>query len=513
MTPGFTPLNTPAPAPTTSFNVAPANAAAGKVGGAIGDVAGTMGQGFNNIASTLGNVKFGQPQAPATPTPILKTVPINFAPTTNPTLSTPFTGPATGKITAPAVHTSGAAEDNIDHLATTSNAASADTANLNAVKAGIVAPPGATTTPGTTTPPSGTETPGGGSSPDAGSGGNDLGSQINNILSGLDTAEGSTAQPDPGQQAQLDELNSSLGFDQTTLAQVGGALDSMANGTFPLTPAEQSQVNDVKSSYMNALNSAQRYAQNVIGGMTAKNAAFGLQQYSPALALSNMHSAIIQGGDKVSAVNTRISSSMTKLTTALQNADYKQANSLYNNISKDITTRQNEIDKINTSLQHETDKMHSDALSVARLQISTLTNNAKFDEGSFYKAQNLILSEMRLSDSERKTALDELNKSNTARTVSERTAQALSAFQSAFTEGSKMPDGTPILDDNGYATPTAWQAAIKDAPAEGMSRADFIKGMAQYIYAPGGKLTSDQAKAYGLYPAEIKLVTGALATQ
>lgn len=464
---------------------------------------------FANPSTNIG------PPVPIPAGPAFKSqAPITFA---NPTLNTPFTPTSSGTITAPAVVTSEPAEKNINNVTTAVNGATADTAaaNANKVQTAALANAAANTTtqpvnstsssdsstPTTTPTTTGTDTS------------DDLGNQINEILNGLSTDESTTATATPDEQSTIDQDNSAIAgdnqqLDPTVPGSVAYNLNSMANGTFPLTPGEQTQINDAGTTYTGALSAAQEYAQNVQGGATAAGAASGLQEYSPAMAMANIHAAITQGAAKVGAVNSRINSAMTKIQTALQNQDYKTANDLYNNISKDITNRSNEIDKINTSINDQTKQMQTASLAVAKEQISALTSEATQSQDAYYKAQNLILAQTRLSDTERKDAMDELNSANGTRTQAERAATALSQFASAFVPGAKMSDGTPTVDENGYITPSAFKAAIADAPAEGITRADFIKQFGSMLYSD--PKTGINGRAYGLTPAEIKLITGAL---
>lgn len=92
---------------------------------------------------------------------------------------------------------------------------------------------------------------------------------------------------------------------------------------------------------------------------------------------------------------------------------------------------------------------------------------------------------------------------NTKPTAADAASTAVSKFSSAFVPGAKLPDGTPVLDANGFITPVAFKAAVADAPAEGLTRQQFIQNFGYLLY--GQDLSS-----YGLTPAEQKLVTGAL---
>lgn len=442
------------------------------------------------------------------------TNPANRTPSTAPTLNTTFPPSATGNITAPAVHTSQPAEDNINDMTNAVSSTNNDISANSNYQATTAANAQANAAANNTTPTTGT------SDTSGSSGDTDLASEINTILNGLGTAEGETAQPTDEQSQELNDAESMESGDQSLIApgsalsttiaslgsviQAGSALSSIQNGSVPLTPGEQTQMNDVSIGYAQALQSAQTYAQNLAGGTTAAQGE--TEQFSPAIALSNIHSAIITGQDKVSAINSKISSSLNKVANDIVNGDYKDANDTYNSISKDITTRVNEIDKISTAIQDNTKQMHADALSVAKEQISALTSQATQDQNAYYKAQNLILSQTRLSDTERQDAFNDLQKANTARTASERAAQSLATFAQAFVPGATMADGTPTVDENGYITPTAWKAAIKDAPAEGLTAAQFIQNFGSQIYND----PKTGYSAYGLTPAQVKLITGVL---
>lgn len=91
-----------------------------------------------------------------------------------------------------------------------------------------------------------------------------------------------------------------------------------------------------------------------------------------------------------------------------------------------------------------------------------------------------------------------------AGTAAERQTQAISQFQSAFVPGAKLKDGTPIIDSNGFITPLAWKQAVDDAPAEGISRSDFIKQFGHLLYKENGAVSA----SYGLTVPEAKLITG-----
>lgn len=114
--------------------------------------------------------------------------------------------------------------------------------------------------------------------------------------------------------------------------------------------------------------------------------------------------------------------------------------------------------------------------------------------GSFTQYQN--------EDANRKA---KATSSNEPRTEGERVAQKLGTYAQAFQPGARLPDGTAVVDSNGYITPVAWKQAITDATTQGISRKDFITQYGPQIYTlPDGTIPS----TYGITNAEKKLIAG-----
>ena len=95
---------------------------------------------------------------------------------------------------------------------------------------------------------------------------------------------------------------------------------------------------------------------------------------------------------------------------------------------------------------------------------------------------------------------------STKPTVAEKKASVIDNYTNAFIPGATLKDGTPIVDDNGFITPSAFKKAIAEAPSKGLNRAEFIKEFGSKIYIDNGKIP----KEYGLTPVEQKLIIGTL---
>jgi len=96
--------------------------------------------------------------------------------------------------------------------------------------------------------------------------------------------------------------------------------------------------------------------------------------------------------------------------------------------------------------------------------------------------------------------LPPLPKATGAGTVTERQAQILGSYEQGFQAGETLPDGTPVIDQNGFITPPAWKVAISDAVRKGVDRDDFIRQYGNRLF-----LTKD-SNPYQLTPSERSLI-------
>lgn len=391
---------------------------------------------------------------------------------TPPASTASFAGRPTGTMSAPSVVTSQAAQDHLGEMKTALEKAQTDLQNLRTYKSQAANPPQTTDTgkTPTNTPPTmpgsqGTEPEAPSSKP------NDLDAEINSILEGLSPsgAAPQEEQASPEEAATVQNDQEGIQQDQEAQTQVASSLDSMAAGTYPLSPAEQAQVDSIKTQYAGALKAAQDYETAKGLGATAAVAANGMEEYSPAEAMGTIHAAINEGAAKVTDVNTRIINAQAKLTQALQSDDYKTASKLYTQISGDIKLRSDEISKISTALTKSTDTLQKNALAVAKLQITSLLNSDKI---SITDKQNQV------NNAIKSGALDEKTRHDVATELASQVRASKSGITTkppadsvATTE--KWINGTRGQD--GYADPNAYKQAFDAWINDGYAAKDFVK--------------------------------------
>lgn len=182
--------------------------------------------------------------------------------------------------------------------------------------------------------------------------------KINQLINQATGVENTLAQPNALQQDVINNDPTEIAQMKQTLQSVSDSLKQMALGTYPLTTAQQAQVSNVASQFASALSDAQKMQQAQIAGQTMLNARSGIQMYSPTEALSNIQSIIDKSQKNIAKIDLQIIDAQDKLTTAIQDGNYKYATQLYNDISQGIKDKSAELKDANDAVQKATDTMN-----------------------------------------------------------------------------------------------------------------------------------------------------------
>lgn len=391
-------------------------------------------------------------------------------PTTPPATTSTFKGPPTGTITSPAVITAKPAVDHLAEMKTALEGAQADLQNMRTYKAQSAAAQTPAPTDTTKTPAADTT---GGSSTTPTPDNSALDTEINSILDGLSTDGSSDTTPtdtaNDSEQTTVANDTDAIAVDQQTQDQVNSTLDSITSGTYPLSPAEQSQVTAIKSQYSSAIDAANKYAKAVALGATARVAADGIQEYSPAEAIGEIHAAVNAGAQKIDALNAKVLDSQLKLSSSLTNNDYKAASRLYTQISNDIKARTDEISKINTTLATQTTKLQTNALNAAKLQINSLLASDKLD---MTQKQNVVTNALKSGTLDEKTRHD-IQTEVTAQLKAQKNPSVTKPPADTVTNTETWLNGTRGADD--YVDPNAYKQAFDSWISSGYQAKDFVK--------------------------------------
>lgn len=337
-------------------------------------------------------------------------------------------------------------------------------------------------------------------------------------------------------QTKLDTMNQDLLNSANTFNKT---ISDIQSGATPLSTGEQSQVDALSNSYNDLINkqtlanTASQGIANIRGYQT------GAAEYDPTFQVKTIGAIVSAGQQQLADLQTKKAGAIATLTQALKDGDIKVIKTAYDALSnaqeKNATLMQNLLKETNDAIKTANDSA-SQALEakLTAIVIDPSMSLADKQKALATGMQGNILTPTQIKNlttelDNQKTKTDNIEvdvggrklliDKNTGQTVkdlgassigkvtqAEKLASAIARYSSAFTAGAKLKDGTPIIDDNGFITPVAWKKAAADAPAEEISRADFIKNFGYLLYTENGKVSP----AYGLTNAEQKLLTGVL---
>lgn len=161
--------------------------------------------------------------------------------------------------------------------------------------------------------------------------------------------------------AQYDDSKLNSNIYQRNTAQKSAAdlqtkIDQIINGTYPLSPDQQAQIDSVKQTFQRLIDEQVLANKNYQGGIQVASGLSGLSEYSPTLAMGTLKSAIDSGITKVADLNTKLLSTVSQMNLAFRSDNMKMLNDAYKNYSDYADKKQAELDKITAAAAaHEKD--------------------------------------------------------------------------------------------------------------------------------------------------------------
>lgn len=124
------------------------------------------------------------------------------------------------------------------------------------------------------------------------------------------------------------------------------ALDQMRNGSFPLTPDQQAQIDSIRQSYQNLISQQVSANANYTGAITQAGIASGRNRYAPELEIGNIHQAVTKGLQEISTINGQMVSAISQAKQAFEDRNYKLLDAAYTALNKNIEDRQKVLDSM-----------------------------------------------------------------------------------------------------------------------------------------------------------------------
>ncbi len=256
---------------------------------------------------------------------------------------------------------------------------------------------------------------------------------------------------------------------------MSNTITNLQNGTIPLTPGEQAQVDGLKSQWQTLLDQQTQANKNYVTGTQILAARSGVMQYAPGRYLGDVQKAISDGVNKVSDLMVKEASAVATLTQALKDKDIgavKDAFTAYTTASK---TRQ---DALNSTIKDTQDaiKTAADAADKQR--------NYELDVQKFQETQDNDAFDRAFKVEQQK--FEETKQAETIR--HNKATEAIDAFkagQGAGGGGIGNNLSSAPLDATGNPDPAAQQQVLAQITDQyGPMTAVAVKSLAEYTMNP-----------------------------
>jgi hypothetical protein len=146
-------------------------------------------------------------------------------------------------------------------------------------------------------------------------------------------------------------------------------IDSINNGTYPLSPEEKAMVDGLRDTWQKAIDQQKTDNANLQGGMaTYLNLHGGGGQITSTIAISNI---ISKGADKINSMNVQMAADVAKMTRALESEDYLSLSKSYDSYN----ALQKERNGVITKMHDDTQAVYKDR----QTKIETAQNMADND--------------------------------------------------------------------------------------------------------------------------------------
>ena len=103
----------------------------------------------------------------------------------------------------------------------------------------------------------------------------------------------------------------------------------ISNGSVPLNPAEQAQIDGLKSQYDQLINQTKQANTNAVNSTQLRGYQTGAAEYDPTFQAKTIGAVVTAGANKVATLQTQEASAVATLTTTLENNDIAAAKSAF----------------------------------------------------------------------------------------------------------------------------------------------------------------------------------------
>ncbi len=150
------------------------------------------------------------------------------------------------------------------------------------------------------------------------------------------------------------QLQANQNKQDAMFASLTTALNQVMNGTFPLTPSQQSLINATQNSF-NEAKAAQEIANaNYEGSVAFAGASSGRSQSAPEIQLGLVHAAVTAGISKIAGIDAQASKAVADLQQGFMTQDYNMINNAYDKASSYFKQKSDTIQQMSDNVRQAT---------------------------------------------------------------------------------------------------------------------------------------------------------------
>ncbi len=193
-------------------------------------------------------------------------------------------------------------------------------------------------------------------------------------------------------------------------------LDKFAQGTYPLTSAQQAQLDATKQQFDNLISQQRTTNQNYENGVRILGNVTGRSQYFPDIAMGEVQSAINSGLQKVGDLQSKEASTLAQMEEGFQTDNFKMVNDAHNtllNIEKSIVDNMKGVHDSIVAAQKDARDFNY------RLTQDNITNTLNSDKFTWQQKVDQVDAQIRQS------GLDETKRHNLAQEAETLVSQGL----------------------------------------------------------------------------------------
>lgn len=260
------------------------------------------------------------------------------------------------------------------------------------------------------------------------------------------------------------------------------SISQLQNGTFPLNPTQQAQVDALKGQYQQLIEQQKIANKNYEGGIAVTNATSGRARYAPEIALGITMNAVNAGIQKIGNIETEMNSAVANMEDGFRTNNMKLVQSAYEAYQQHAQAKSDQITKVYTAVANAAKdardynyQLEKDKIDQENKKLAAQFESEKFSYQQKKDAKDQYLATQKLSEDQKKNLVDAWYKQEQIAIKK----QADDPFSGALTGKS----GSVPVQVSSTGVPNKLQQAefLKNLPPDIQAE---VKGLADYTMNP-----------------------------